>query len=1162
MSEPAEFDAFISYSHADGRVAAALHRGLHRLARPWRQMRALNVCRDEANLAASPDLWSTIEKELDQSRFLIVVASPDAAGSPWVEREVAFWFERHEASTVLIAMAAGELVWDGALGDFDREASTALPASLYGRFGDEPAWVDLRWVRRWWHRSVLQTRFRDAVASLAAPLHDRSKAELLGVDHRQRRWRVRAVRIAAAVILLLINFAFQQRQTAERDRAAAEWNERIATGRLSDRLAAAAENAVADGYDPEEALLLAVAGTKTRETTTTRSALFRVLEAHPELSKVLVGHAPEKSNSPPVSGVSALLYDPDTGDLLSSGIGDGKIIRWDPATGRRTVLGQPHRLHAGGLITGLALSPDGRQLVSSGPGELVGDGEVVDTDAGIWDLRTGALVDTLPNRYVEAMAFRPDGALVTLDFAPDGTHPLRATVWDGDPRLPVSSLRLPFDWASRTPGGLAFSADGRRLAVAGCDRPGDCTSSFVQVIDVATGQVTGQRLPLPGEEVRAVALSDDGARVAAGTEAGNVAHWDVASGKRGAYFGAHPVAVTELRFAPGGHELATGHGDGTSVVWNVDRHRRTSERFNVNRAAVESLAFSPDGKQLAVGDNLNVITLWSLDGRTQLRSSMPPDHDLGPRSVAASPDGLVAVGGILGWVGVYDTGSGDLSQQLEVASDCKDRDDPEEPYRPCYLETIGFSPDGAELIASSDIGNVVAWDTGTWERQDDPLGADVPCRSLVCADGSGAYKVVLSPDVRQLAAAGDGGRIRVWDLRRRRVTQTIDRGGGKVTSMAFDAEGARLAVGDEQGEIEVWDVDDGRRVGAPLTGHTDRVTAVAFHPTAAQLASTSPDNTLRVWDLDTGEETLSLTNEAPPSQPGTLAFSPDGEYLATVSRSRLVTYWETESYQAFPYLPEADKTSTVSVGFSPDGSRLVTASDVLAKNEDSLPETHVTVTDHRVATWKERACGILRHNLGADLVEAYSGIDNVVCADLPADASMVRETLAFAQSQLDGGDRDEAAAAFGRAASWATWNDNDDVDIGTLVCVQGLVAGSAYAEEVLPACEHAAELAPDAPELRSYLGVARALTGDEDGAIDDLAAFVDSAAESGLSLPEVVTRHRKWIDQLDAGDDPFDRSTLDTVWDEYVAGQGGDLSVLCPTRNGSAVEWFPHETSC
>ena len=142
-----KFDAFISYSHAaDGALAPALQTGLHRLAKPWYVSRALRVFRDETNLAAEPGLWPSIEAALSQSRFLILMASPEAARSQWVAKELDWWLARRHAAQLLIVQSAGELHWNDAAGGFDWSRTNALPGEVAGRFADGPKYVDLRWA--------------------------------------------------------------------------------------------------------------------------------------------------------------------------------------------------------------------------------------------------------------------------------------------------------------------------------------------------------------------------------------------------------------------------------------------------------------------------------------------------------------------------------------------------------------------------------------------------------------------------------------------------------------------------------------------------------------------------------------------------------------------------------------------------------------------------------------------------------------------------------------------------------------------------------------------------------------------------------------------------------------------------------------------------------
>lgn len=139
------YDAFVSYSHAKDRpVAAALHSSIQRLGKRWYQRRALRVFRDDTSLTASPHLWPDIENALARSRFLILLASPEAAKSPWVEKEIFWWLNNRSPETILIALTEGRLRWDVSAGTFDRSEHTPLPMALVRHLEDEPRWIDLR----------------------------------------------------------------------------------------------------------------------------------------------------------------------------------------------------------------------------------------------------------------------------------------------------------------------------------------------------------------------------------------------------------------------------------------------------------------------------------------------------------------------------------------------------------------------------------------------------------------------------------------------------------------------------------------------------------------------------------------------------------------------------------------------------------------------------------------------------------------------------------------------------------------------------------------------------------------------------------------------------------------------------------------------------------
>jgi TIR domain len=164
------YKAFISYSHAaDRELAAAVQRGLRGFAGSLGRARRFRVFRDQSELPVSPSLWRSVEGALNESEFFILLASPEAAQSPWVNKEVHFWCSNRSIDTLLLVLTGGE---------FNR--SSALPEGLEELVAAEPLYLDLREVRKSGDLSLRNPVFRDQVAALAAALHGVPKSELIG----------------------------------------------------------------------------------------------------------------------------------------------------------------------------------------------------------------------------------------------------------------------------------------------------------------------------------------------------------------------------------------------------------------------------------------------------------------------------------------------------------------------------------------------------------------------------------------------------------------------------------------------------------------------------------------------------------------------------------------------------------------------------------------------------------------------------------------------------------------------------------------------------------------------------------------------------------------------------------------------------------------------
>jgi len=200
--------AFISYSHEkDSNIAMALQSGLQKFAKPWNKLRAVNIFRDATNLSVTPGMWPSLEKALDESEYLILLASSDSARSPWVNQEVVHWLRKKSCEKILIICVDGELLWDSERCDYKWTEDTPLPQTLRGAFKHEPLYIDLRWGRSDLLRlTIKQIDFREIIASLSATIRSIPKEDLIS-EEVQRQRTVKWITTTGISLLTLLTLA-------------------------------------------------------------------------------------------------------------------------------------------------------------------------------------------------------------------------------------------------------------------------------------------------------------------------------------------------------------------------------------------------------------------------------------------------------------------------------------------------------------------------------------------------------------------------------------------------------------------------------------------------------------------------------------------------------------------------------------------------------------------------------------------------------------------------------------------------------------------------------------------------------------------------------------------------------------------------------------------